>query len=258
MDRDVTIEHELLTAVDHVRYAFFTRRGGVSGGLYQSLNCGLGSADAPLLVRENRARCAARLGVEPNRLITAYQVHSPTVVTVTEPWEPGAGPHADGIVTACRGLALGILTADCVPVLFADRQAGVIGAAHAGWKGAKAGIVEATLSAMAKLGGAPERIVAVIGPAIGLASYEVGEEFRQAFRESHPGSEPFFAPGPAGRPHFDLPGFVADRLAALGLAAVGRIETDTCAEPDRFFSYRRACLSGETDYGRQLSAIALA
>lgn len=251
------IEHELLSSLGHVRHGFFTRQGGASFGLYESLNCGLGSADQPALVAQNRASCAARLGVEPSRLVTAYQVHGATVVSVATPWEPGAGPRVDGMVTTCPGLALGILTADCVPILLADRQAGVIGAAHAGWRGAKAGIVEAVVAAMDRMGGSPERIVAVVGPAIGLSSYEVGDAFRQAFLDTHPGAAPFFAGGKSGAPHFDLPGFVMARLAALGLAAVGRIDSDTRVDAARFFSYRRASLAGEPDYGRQLSAIAL-
>ena len=251
------IEHELLSPIGHVRHGFFTRQGGASSGLYESLNCGLGSSDAPGLVSQNRARCAAHLDVEPSRLVTAYQVHGATVVSVEAPWEPGAGPRADGMVTASRGLALGILTADCVPILLADRQRGVIGAAHAGWKGAKAGIVEAVVAAMERLGAAPERIVAVVGPAIGLASYEVGEAFRRAFLKTHPHAAPFFAEGGSGVTHFDLPGFVAASLTALGLGAVGRVEADTRVDAARFFSYRRACLEGEPDYGRQLSAIAL-
>jgi YfiH family protein len=250
------IEHSLLSAKP-VRHCFFTRAGGVSTGLYWSLNCGLGSGDAADRVRENRARCAASINTLPDRLMTVRQVHGAKVVEATGPWDDGGRPEADAMVTRCPGLALGILTADCAPVLLADREAGVIGAAHAGWKGAKASVIEATVAAMIGLGGAAERIVAVVGPTIGAASYEVGPEFRTQFLESDPESGRFFTSGATDRPHFDLQGFVLARLSTLGLAEIARIDADTCAESDRFFSYRRSCLLGEPDYGRQLSAIAL-
>ncbi len=240
-----------------VRHAFFTREGGVSEGIYASLNCGLGSGDDPARVAENRRRAMGRLGLGPGSLSTLYQVHSAEVVTVDAPFGPGAAPRADAQVTARPGVALGILTADCAPVLFADAEAGVVGAAHAGWRGALAGIVDATVAAMEALGAARGRIAAAIGPAIGQDSYEVGPEFRAAFLAADPASDRFFAPGRPGRHLFDLPCYVESRLAAAGLGAVARIAADTCAAPDRFFSYRRVTLEGGGDYGRALAAIAL-
>jgi YfiH family protein len=247
-----------LLDIASIEHGFFTRLGGVSSGIYQSLNCGFGSGDEPRRIAENRARCAAAIGVPSDRLVTTHQVHGVAVAEVTEPWAAGAAPpRADAMVTRLPGLALGILTADCAPILLADGEAGVIGAAHAGWKGARAGVGEAVVSAMVRLGGAAGRIVAVVGPAIGMASYEVGPEFRDAFLADDPALARFFETGSLGRPHFDLQGFVVSRLAALGLGAVERIEADTCADSTRFFSYRRGRLSGAPDYGRQLSAIAL-
>ncbi len=251
------IESVLLKGAVQARHGFFTRLGGVSTGIYDSLNCGLGSSDAPENIARNRALCAERLGVAPEDLVTAYQVHGITVAEVTSPWAPGAGPKADALVTTCRGVALGILTADCTPVLLADPKAGVIGAAHAGWKGAKAGVIGAVVSAMVRLGAARENIVAAVGPTIGPASYEVGPEFRDGFLADDPPAAIFFTDGPTGRPHFDLPGFVVRTLEGLNLAAVDRIDADTCADPTRFFSYRRSCHAQEPDYGRQLSAITL-
>jgi YfiH family protein len=251
------IESAHLTAAAGIRHGFFTRRGGVSQGLYAALNCGLGSADDPDAIRRNRALCAERLALPPAALATAYQVHGNAAVQVDAAWVAGAGPRADAMVTAIPGVALGVLTADCAPILLADPGARVIGAAHAGWKGAKAGVAESVVRAMERLGAARDRILATVGPAIGPESYEVGTEFRAAFLHDDDDAERFFADGPRGRPHFDLQGFVAARLTALGLAAVERIPGDTCSEPERFFSYRRACLAGEADYGRQLSAIAL-
>jgi len=238
-------------------HGFFTREGGVSTGIYASLNCGLGSNDNPVHVTENRARVAAAIGVASENLASAYQVHGITVAEVVTPWLPGKGPHADAMVTRQPGVALGILTADCTPMLLADVKAGVIGAAHAGWKGAKGGVADAVVAAMVRLGAKQTDIVAAIGPTIGQASYEVGDAFRDSFVGDIPDAARFFATPAGGKPHFDLPGFVASRLTLLGLAAIDRIDADTCAEPDRFFSYRRSCHAGEPDYGRQLSAIAL-
>jgi YfiH family protein len=252
------LESALIRSAGGLRHSFFTRQGGVSTGLYASLNCGFGSADDPGNVAQNRARCAESLAVTPDGLVTAYQVHGTDVADVNAPWTEEARPRADALVTTRRGVALGILTADCTPVLLADRAAGVIGAAHAGWKGAKAGVLEAVVAAMIRHGANAATIVAAIGPTIGAESYEVGAEFRQAFLDDDPDAARFFADGPNGRPHFDLPGFVAGRLRALNLAAVDLIAADTCADAQRFFSYRRSCHSGEGDYGRQLSAIALA
>jgi hypothetical protein len=251
------IESALIGPITGIRHGFFTRQGGISAGIYASLNCGLGSDDVPEHIAQNRALCAERLGVYAAGLVTAYQVHGTNVAEVSSPWAPGAGPKADALATNCRGIALGILTADCTPVLLADRKAGVIGAAHAGWKGAKAGVVDAVVTAMTRLGAVRGDIVAAVGPAIGPTSYEVGPEFRTAFLGDDPAAAEFFSEGPAGRPHFDLPGFVVRRLEVLNVAGIDRIEADTCADSARFFSYRRSCLTGESDYGRQLSAIAL-
>ncbi len=244
-------------ALPRVRHAFFTREGGISGGIYASLNCGFGSGDAAANVAENRRRAMARLGLGQDALSTLFQVHSAEVVTVETPFAPGAGPRADAQVTAIPGIALGILTADCAPVLFADAEAGVVGAAHAGWRGALSGVVEATVATMERLGAARGRIAAAIGPTIGLASYEVGPEFRAAFVAADPAFERFFVLGRDDRFQFDLPAFVESRLSAAGLGAVARIDADTCAAPDRFFSYRRVTLDGGGDYGRALAAIAL-
>lgn len=247
-----------LNDITAIRHAFFTRTGGVSAGLYASLNCGLGSNDAPAAVAENRARAAARMDMTPDRLVTCYQIHSATCVTVTEPWAPADAPQADAMVTATPGILLGILTADCAPVLFADPKAKVIGAAHAGWKGAKGGVLESTLNAMESLGASASRVVAAIGPCIAQRSYEVGPEFPAPFLAESPDLRDFFAP--ARRPGhflFDLGGYVSRRLVDAGIAQVQRCPNDTLVEEDRFFSYRRSCLRGEKDYGRGLSAITL-
>jgi len=248
----------VLNGTDAVRHAFFTRRGGVSGGIYASLNCGLGSDDDAAAVHANRALCAHRLGVTPDRLVTGHQVHGTDVAVVTEPWAPGTGPRVDAMVTDRPGVMLGILTADCVPVLFADVAAGVIGAAHAGWRGAKDGVLARTVAAMAGLGARPDRIVAAIGPHIGRASYEVGPEFLARFLDEDPANDRLFHPSRrAGHHLFDLGGFVEQALAGAAVRTVHRGPWDTLAEPDRFFSYRRATLAGEPDYGRGLSAIVL-
>ncbi|WP_366552937.1 peptidoglycan editing factor PgeF [Aquibaculum sediminis] len=244
-------------AVAGLRHAFFTREGGVSQGIYDSLNCGPGSKDNPDHVAENRRRAAAALGLEPDRLLTCYQVHSPNVVTVEEPWNAAERPEADGLVTATPGLALGILTADCAPVLLADAQAGVIGAAHAGWKGAVGGVLEATVDAMEALGARRDAIIAGIGPCIAQRSYEVGPDFPAPFLAQGEENRDLFRPGAGDRLHFDLKDYVARRLHRAGLRQVQPLPCDTCSEEERFFSYRRACLRGEPDYGRQLSAIAL-
>jgi YfiH family protein len=245
-------------AAPGIRHAFFTREGGVSDGIFRSLNCGFGSGDAAECVAENRRRAMAALALPPDRLVTCYQVHSPTVVTVEEPWRREESPRADAMVTRQRGVALGILTADCAPILFADAAAGIVGAAHAGWKGALGGVLEATIAAMVGLGAASGRIAAAIGPCIGRRSYEVGPEFPAPFLAEHPGNRDFFTPARRdGHFMFDLAGYIARRLARAGLAAIGRAEGDTAGEAERFFSYRRGCLEGERDYGRLLSAIAL-
>lgn len=247
-----------LNELPGLRHGFFTREGGVSEGLYASLNCGLGSGDDPVHVAENRRRAAALLELEPERLLTCYQVHSPDVVTVERPWAPEERPRADALVTRTPGIALGILTADCAPVLLADAEARVIGAAHAGWKGALDGVLEATVAAMLALGAEAGRIVAGVGPCIAQRSYEVGPEFPAAFVARAVENADFFRPGRGDRLLFDLKGYVARRLVAAGVGTVLPLPCDTCAEEARFFSYRRACRRGEGDYGRGLSAIALA
>ena len=246
--------HEFLDHA-HVAHGFFGRQGGVSEGIYQGLNCGPGSKDEPEAVAENRARVALALGMLPERLCTLYQVHSPEVVVVHEPFS-GALPQADAMVTNVPRLILGILTADCAPVLFVDHAAGVIGAAHAGWKGAVGGVVENTLRAMETLGAQRDSIAAVIGPCIAQKSYEVGSEFIARFAAADQAQ--FFIPSPREEHHmFDLPAYVAQTARAAGLQRIAMLAMDTCSDPDRFFSYRRTTLRGEPDYGRQISAIAL-
>ena len=242
----------------HIRHAFFTREGGVSEGIYASLNGGLGSRDAPDKVRENRARMAASLGVAPDHLVSCYQTHSPDVIVAEIPWTRENAPRADAIVTKAAGLAIGVSTADCGPILFADAQAGVIGAAHAGWKGALTGVVEATVVAMEKLGAARERIAAAIGPLIRQPNYEVGPEFVQRFQAGDAASKAFFKPA-ARESHamFDLPGYIRLRLERAEIASIGDLGLCTYADPARFFSYRRTTHRGEPDYGRHVNAIAL-
>jgi YfiH family protein len=241
-----------------IRHGFFTREGGVSDGLFASLNVGFGSGDAPEKVAENRSRAMAALDLPADRLVTCFQVHSPDVVIVDQPWRREDAPRADAMVTRRRGLALGILTADCVPILFADPAAAVVGAAHAGWRGALTGVIEATVQAMVRLGAMPQRIRAAIGPCIAQRSYEVGPEFPAPFLAAQPGNDDFFAPARrAGHFLFDLPGFVERRLGDCSVGSIQRTPCDTVAEATRFFSYRRACLNDESDYGRGLSAIVL-
>jgi YfiH family protein len=248
----------LLNDAVGIRHAFFTREGGVSDGVYGSLNCGFGSGDAPEKVAENRARAMAALDLAPDRLVTCHQIHSPDVVTVETPWRREENPRADALVTDRRGVALGILTADCVPILLADPDAAVIGAAHAGWKGALGGVVEATVAAMARLGGRPERMRAAIGPCIAQRSYEVGPEFPRPFLDEAADNADLFIPARRhGHFMFDIAGYVERRLARVGIATIQRTPCDTVAEDTRFFSYRRACLKGEKAYGRGLSAIVL-
>jgi YfiH family protein len=237
-----------------VRHAFFTRQGGVSTGIYASLNVGVGSNDDPEAVSENRRRAAAHLGGE---LVTAYQVHSATALVADGPW-PAGPPQADGVVTATAGVVCGALAADCAPILFADASARVVAAAHAGWKGALTGVAEHAIARMEALGARRDRIVAAVGPCIGPASYEVGLEYVQRFTDADPAYGRFFSAGAApDKRQFDLPGFVLARLRAAGIAQCEWIGRDTCAEPDLFFSNRRAFKQGEPDYGRLLSAIVL-
>ncbi len=245
---------------DRVAHAFFTREGGVSTGIFAALNVGLGSSDDPAHVRENRRRAAETFDLPEAALVTAYQVHSADVAVVDRAWEPGKGPKVDGLVTDKPGVALGILTADCAPVLFADFRAGVIGAAHAGWRGAVGGVLDATLAEMEKLGAKRGRIAAAVGPCIGRLSYQVGAEFPAHFLAERDDNARFFMPDPAvvGKWRFDLPGYVVAKLKALGVGGAEALPHDTCADEQRFFSYRRTCLRGEPDYGRGLSAISLA
>lgn len=246
-----------LAALPGVRHAFFTRQGGVSAGLYASLNVGLGSKDDPAAVVENRRRAAAHFAAPADHLLTGFQIHSDVVFTVDAPWGD-ARPEGDGVATATPGVVCGALAADCAPVLLADSQARVVCAAHAGWKGAVGGVVESAVAAMVRLGADPARIVAAVGPCIGPQSYEVGPEFFDRFAAEAPGSERFFRTGDApGKHMFDLPGFVLSRLQGVGVTRAAWTGHDTCADEERFFSNRRAFKRGEADYGRLLSAICL-
>jgi YfiH family protein len=247
-----------LAALPGIRHAFFTRAGGVSDGVYASLNGGLGSRDVPARVVENRARMAVALGVTPERLVTAYQVHSPDVVVAEAPWTRATAPRADAVVTRTPGLAVGITTADCGPLLLADRTAGVIGAAHAGWKGALAGIVDSTIAAMEKLGAARERIVAALGPTIRQANYEVGADLFDRFAAADPENKRFFAPADrAGHAMFDLPAYIVARLERAGVGHVEDLGHCTYADADSFYSFRRATHRADADYGRHVNAIVL-
>ena len=251
------IEAPALGGYANLRHAFFTRESGVSTGLYQALNGGVGSADAPQNVAENRRRMTERLGVAPDALVTLHQIHSADVVVVERPWD-GERPRADAMATRRPGLALGIATADCGPLLFADPQAGVIGAAHAGWKGALHGVVEATLAAMEGLGARREQVIAVLGPTIGRDAYEVGPEFVARFREHDPASERFFRPSRReAHALFDLPAFIGDRARLAGVGTFVDLALCTYADERRFYSYRRSTHRGEPDYGRLIAAIAL-
>jgi YfiH family protein len=247
-----------LARLTGVRHGFFTRSGGVSCGVYESLNIGLGSSDERDNVIENRARVARALGLAADRLATPYQTHSSEAITVAEPWAPGEGPRGDAVVTDRPGIAIGVSTADCGPILFADEAAGVVGAAHAGWRGALRGVLEATLEAMERLGAERGRIVAAIGPMISADAYEVGPEFVARFLEADEANARFFARSEQpGHAMFDLPGYVAARLAAAGVGAVEDLALCTYADEARFFSFRRTTHRGEPDYGRLVSAIAL-
>lgn len=257
-DLPVMVTDAGLGSVAGVRHGFFGRQGGVSSGLYASLNCGPGSGDARDNVRINRDRVARSLGFEGDRLLTLYQIHSADTVTVSAPWTLETPPRADGLVTDRPGLTLGILTADCCPVLFADRQAGVIGAAHAGWKGALAGVTEATIEAMITLGAERDRITGAIGPTIRQANYEVGPEFPDPFLKKDPSAERFFVPGQrSGHWQFDLPGYIEALLRTAGLQQIGDCGASTYGDPARYFSFRRTTHLAEADYGRNISVIAL-
>jgi hypothetical protein len=239
-----------------VRHGFFTRQGGVSEGLFASLNCGLGSGDDQGKVRENRARVARRLGADPERLVTVRQVHSARALIAEGPWPAGAPPEADAVVTNTPGLIVGALSADCAPVLLADREARVVAAAHAGWKGALGGIIEAAVAAMESLGARRERIRAAVGPTIGPADYEVGRDFEGRFLESDSANAAFFASGrDDAHVQFDLPSYCAKRLASSGIVHAEILPLSTYASESEFFSYRRSVHAQEPDYGRQISAI---
>lgn len=245
-------------ALDGISHGFFTRQGGHSTGLFDSLNCGMGSGDDKQTVVKNRAVVAERLGVAPDCLLSAWQVHSPDAVAVSGPWQGEERPRVDALVTRTPGVGLGVLTADCGPVLFADPRARVIGAAHAGWKGALTGVTTRTLALMEEQGASRANVVAVIGPMISKAAYEVGPEFPGRFTETDPGNARYFTPSSRpGHFMFDLPGYLADRLRAERVGTVVDLSLCTFTDEQRFFSYRRATHRNERDYGRLISAIAL-
>lgn len=249
---------EILTSdvLGSVRHGFFTRRGGASSGIYEGLNCGQGSADQGEVVAMNRARVASAMQVPPGRLLSLHQIHSADVVTAgPDGWSER--PRADGAVSAIPGIALSVLTADCAPVLLADREARVIGAAHAGWRGALDGVLEATLDAMVALGARRDAIAAAVGPAISQRAYEVGPDFLERFTDEDPENGRYFANGREAHYLFDLPRFVLDRLRGAGVEKAEWIGACTYSEPERFFSYRRATHAGQPDYGRLISAITL-
>ena len=244
---------ELLAGMPH---GFLGRRGGVSEGEMWGLNVGYGSGDDPDLIAENRRRAidAVLPGAE---LATVHQVHSPSVVFAEKAWPQDGRPHADAMVTNRPGLLLGVLTADCTPVLFADAEAGVVAAAHSGWRGAFGGVNEAAIEAMEKLGADRDRIAAAIGPCVTQPSYEVDEAFRDRFLDNDTANDRFFITGPAGKPHFDLPGYIRHRLEQAGISKVETLDFDTYSDPDRFYSYRRSTHRNEPSYGRQISMIGL-
>ncbi|MEL6520251.1 MAG: peptidoglycan editing factor PgeF [Pseudomonadota bacterium] len=246
---------EILTSeiLRPVAHGFFTRRGGASSGIFSGLNCGIGSSDQAEVVAINRGRVASAMGVESHELVTVAQVHSACAVQIDA--VPTSRPKADGLVTAKEGIALAILTADCVPVLFADSKNRVIGAAHAGWRGAFDGVLEATVDAMVDLGAEKSSIAGALGPSISQRAYEVGPEFVERFVDADPENSRFFCAGANGRDHFDLPAYVIQRLRTHGLDKVEWIRHCTYHDPDKFYSYRRSFHLGEADYGRLISAI---
>jgi hypothetical protein len=245
-------------AGDRIAHGFFGRQGGVSAGIFASLNCGHGSADDTEAVTENRSRVAAWLGTTGERVLTLYQIHSADVLHVTSLWARGQSPRADGMATTMRGVALGVLAADCAPILFADHEAGVIGCAHSGWKGAIGGVAASTVGLMEQLGASRGRIRAAVGPCISQRSYEVGPEFYARFVEEDAANTRYFVPSTrASHWQFDLPAYVASRLGALGLASVEALNVCTYEGEGAYFSYRRTTHRGEGDYGRNISAIML-
>ena len=248
----------ILSKLARIRHAFFTREGGVSEGVYATLNGGVGSSDQPEKVAENRKRMASALGVTPDRLLTPYQIHSPDVVVADEAWTHETRPRADAVVTRQPRLAIGVSTADCGPLLFADQEAGVIGAAHAGWRGAFTGVIEATVAAMERLGAERTRIAAALGPTIRQPNYEVGPEFVERFLAADVDNARFFTASlRPGHAMFDLTGYIAARMRSAGIKNFEDLGLCTFAEPARFYSYRRTTLRGEPDYGRHINAIAL-
>ncbi len=252
------IEAPALSRISGIRHAFFTRSGGTSDSIYQSLNTGLGSRDNRDRVLKNRGKVCGALEIRDDALATPHQIHSAKAVTVETVWEPGKGPKADAVVTDRPGIALGVSTADCGPVLFADREANVIGAAHAGWRGAHDGILEATIDAMEELGSERSAVTAVLGPTISAAAYEVGPEFKQRFVKSHSDNARYFTP--SSRPDhamFDLPAYIVARLKDIGVGVIADLGLCTYSDDARFFSYRRSTHHKEPDYGRLMSAIAL-
>jgi YfiH family protein len=252
------LQAQSLTNLPGVRHAFFTRAGGVSKGIYESLNSGVGSNDKPENVNENRARMAASLGVTADRFLTAYQIHSPTVTVAETPWSAADRPRADAIVTRTPGLAIGVSTADCGPVLMTDPEARVIGAAHAGWRGALTGVIEAAVAAMETLGAKRNRIVAAVGPMIRQPNYEVGQDLLDRFVAAEPDNVRFFAPAQRpGHRMFDLAGYVVSTLQRAGIERIEDIGHCTYADPAQFYSYRRATHRAEPDYGRHVNAIVL-
>lgn len=241
-----------------IRHAFFTREGGVSTGVYASLNGGIGSNDDPAAVAENRRRMAAYLDVLPSEFLSLYQIHSDIAVTVEAPWPMQERPQADAMVTVKPGIALGVGAADCGPILFADPEVRVIGAAHSGWKGAIGGVLESTLAAMERLGAKKHRIIVALGPMLSQRNYEVGPEFKAQFLAESAGNARFFAPGTREtHPFFDLPGYIAARLERAGVAEIDKLNLCTYADPQKFFSYRRKTHLNEPDYGRLIAAIRL-
>lgn len=254
----MTLESLLLSSVPGIRHAFFTRAGGVSSGIYAGLNGGLGSNDAPEKVQENRRLMAAALDVAPDNLLTLHQIHSPDVVVAREPWPVTARPKGDALVTKVPGIALGVTAADCGPVLFVDPKARIIGAAHAGWKGALTGVLEATIDAMEREGASCGDIVVGIGPMLHQRNYEVGMEFVARFEEADPENMRYFASASRnGHAMFDLPGYIHARLSAAGVLMVDDIDLCTYADEDSFYSYRRSTHRKEPDYGRHVHAIVL-
>lgn len=252
------VQSQLLLGCEDIRHAFFTREGGVSDGIYTSLNGGVGSNDRPDNVAENRARMARALAVAPEHFLSLYQIHSPQVVVADKPWGADDRPRADAVVTKTKGLAIGVSTADCGPLLFADDRAKIIGAAHAGWRGAFSGVIENTIAAMEEIGSKRKDIKVALGPLIRQNNYEVSVDFVDQFTRESDSYARFFAPAAReGHAMFDLPGFIAARVASAGIEQFEDLGLCTYAEPDRFFSYRRSTHRAEPDYGRHINAIAI-